>query len=204
MVCFGRGNNICDFFVSLRFIGKSVYMKVMMIFVCLLLNAIGFKSSILGCIKYFYAGGLAAFAYESRNKIKRMDSLMLLLFMLLPLTIFMSYILQIKIKSYVFFILLCGPIIIYFLVTKTKISPSVTNLSKKLGDLTYASYLIHFPIQICFMIYFNFKNELIPYENPYFFIFYLTIVLISSWFLFNFYEKPLQTYIREIFLQRNS
>ena len=46
----------------------------MMIFVCLLLNAIGFKSSILGCIKYFYAGGLAAFAYESRNKIKRIKT----------------------------------------------------------------------------------------------------------------------------------
>ena len=187
------------FFASLRFIGKSAYMKVMMIFVCLLLNAIGFKSSILGCIKYFYAGGLAAFAYEFRNKIKRMDSLMLLLlFMLLPLTIFMSYILQIKIKSYVFFILLCTPIVIYFLATKLKLSPSIINLSKKLGNLTYASYLIHFPIQLSFMIYFNSKNEAAPYQNPYFLFVYIGVTLILAWFIFNFYEKPLQDYIRKI------
>ena len=188
------------FFASLRFIGKSAYMKVMMIFVCLLLNAIGFKSSILGCIKYFYAGGLAAFAYEFRNKIKRMDSLMLLLlFMLLPLTIFMSYILQIKIKSYVFFILLCTPIVIYFLATKLKISPPIIKLSKKLGNLTYASYLIHFPIQLSFMIYFNSKNEAAPYQNPYFLFVYMGITLILAWFIFNFYEKPSQHYIRKIF-----
>ena len=172
----------------------------MMIFVCLLLNAIGFKSSILGCIKYFYAGGLAAFAYEFRNKIKRMDSLMLLLlFMLLPLTIFMSYILQIKIKSYIFFILLYAPIIIYFLAIKFKISPSIIKLSKELGNLTYASYLIHFPIQLSFMIYFNSKNEAAPYQNPYFLFVYMGITLILAWFIFNFYEKPSQHYIRKIF-----
>ena len=97
-----------------------------------------------------------------------------------------------------FFILLCTPIIIYFLATKLKISPSIIKLSKKLGNLTYASYLIHFPIQLSFMIYFNSKNEAAPYQNPYFLFVYIGVTLILAWFIFNFYEKPLQDYIRKI------
>ena len=191
------------FFVLIRSMGRSIYINFIIIFITLILNAIGFKSSILGCIKYFYAGGLAAFAYESRHEVKKIDSLMLLICASFPLIILIAHIMDIKIKSYVFFILIYTPILIYLLASKIKLSAKANKLSRSLGNLTYASYLIHFPVQICFMIYFNTRNKSTPYQDSYFFIFYLTIVLILSWLLYKFYEKPSQNYIRKIFNQNS-
>ena len=75
------------------------------------------------------------------------------------------------------------------------------NLGKNfliVGELSYTIYLIHFPIQIILMIIskeltnFNFNSE-------YFFIFYFSLVFITSFLVHKFYELPLKILVRNVY-----
>ena len=73
-----------------------------------------------------------------------------------------------------------------------------------LGNLTYASYLIHIPTQLV-IIYltskFNFSFEI--FKNSYFFIFYLFVIFFLSHISFKFYENPIRIFIRKSFNKKN-
>lgn len=71
------------------------------------------------------------------------------------------------------------------------------NIFKKSGDITYAMYLTHIPIQIAILItidHFNF-NRIYPDEAS-FLLIYLICVLLTSIVSFIFFENPLRKVIR--------
>ncbi len=75
------------------------------------------------------------------------------------------------------------------------------NLGKKfliIGELSYTIYLIHFPLQIIFMII---SKELINFNfnSQYFFIFYFVVVFMASFLVHKFYELPLKILVRNVY-----
>jgi len=71
------------------------------------------------------------------------------------------------------------------------------------GNLTYALYLLHIPIQIIILL--TIKNLNISdliYLETYFFIIFFTIMIISAHLCFKFYEKPMNLRIRKIFIKK--
>ncbi len=82
------------------------------------------------------------------------------------------------------------------LITKFKIE----NLCKIFGSWTYACYLIHIPIQLTIISISNFYNLKIPNEENMFFLLYILFVFLLSHLVFNFFEKPAQSILRNKFL----
>ncbi len=71
-----------------------------------------------------------------------------------------------------------------------------------IGDITYSTYLLHFPLQLGFVLVlsrFNMGRDYF-YSIPSFLIYFL-LLLILSFLSYNYFERPLQKYIRGRFLK---
>ncbi len=68
-----------------------------------------------------------------------------------------------------------------------------------LGDISYAVYLIHFPLQLLFFVIVNkFAFDQSIYYQPWFMSFFFIILILVSLFSYHFYEKPLQVFLRRV------
>jgi len=73
-----------------------------------------------------------------------------------------------------------------------------------LGGLTYASYLIHFPLQLMLVLVFGFLGLQLPVFNVLFFVGYLILVFSVSAVIFRKFEMPAQKFIRNFALTNDA
>jgi peptidoglycan/LPS O-acetylase OafA/YrhL len=73
----------------------------------------------------------------------------------------------------------------------------------KLGDLTYASYLIHFPIQLALVLVLDRLGvSRGVFFSPFALIGFMLITFGLSWVVFHGFEMPAQNRIRALVLPR--
>lgn len=83
-----------------------------------------------------------------------------------------------------------------------------TRLSKAcagLGNLTYAIYMLHVPVQLLFMLSANaiWRKRMVDMAvEPWFFVLYLAVVLIAAHITYRFFELPAKQRLRTILLHR--
>ncbi|WP_372718667.1 acyltransferase family protein [Novipirellula sp.] len=66
-----------------------------------------------------------------------------------------------------------------------------------IGDITYSTYLLHFPLQLVFVITaieLGFDSGI--FYHPATLLTYLAILIPGSWLTFHYFERPLQTWLR--------
>jgi len=80
---------------------------------------------------------------------------------------------------------------------KFNLDSKVLNLIKALGNMTYGSYLLHFPLQILIVIVFDFLEIKLPIYENWFFLFYIFLVLFLAHISYNKFELPIQKFIRK-------
>ncbi len=71
------------------------------------------------------------------------------------------------------------------------------------ADMTYSSYLLHFPIQLCMVIltdWLGYSRTL--YDRPALLIVFFIVVFSSAWWVHHGFERPMQRWIRRVFLKR--
>jgi peptidoglycan/LPS O-acetylase OafA/YrhL len=168
--------------------------------ICSLLTLFHFDHNVTNCLKYFLLGGLS-FEFATlkmmpknrarfnRNLILSILSLMTLLLLTYKLNIF-------RFKHYTFVLLILLPATLYFAPIKIEIDKRVVSFINGLGNLTYSSYLTHFPIQLLIVNWFAYHQTRIPFYEPWFLVLYIFTVFIVSFFTFHFFEMPTQKYLR--------
>ena len=67
------------------------------------------------------------------------------------------------------------------------------------GNMTYSSYLLHFPIQLVIVLCFAVAGRPVPVYSGALFAVYLLTTLLLSYFTFRFFEAPAQRFIRGAF-----
>ena len=178
------------FFLLLLLIKKyKIYFII--IFSLLLLSIdklINQESLFLECARLFFSGSLVYFIVQNQN-IKKY----LLIFSILLISL--SFLGNFKIY------LFCPSVLLLFIQLDNYLNyEKVKNLFYKLGNLTYAIYLLHVPMQILIILTFGYLS--IPdtiFTNELFFISFILILLLVSNICFNRYEKPLNKKIRKKF-----
>lgn len=68
-----------------------------------------------------------------------------------------------------------------------------------IGNLSYSSYLLHFPLQMAFVLLFG--NDLLLYSLPATFLMFFLVLVILSLASYNYFETPVQNVIRRKFLK---
>ncbi|MEN5180671.1 acyltransferase [Comamonas testosteroni] len=90
------------------------------------------------------------------------------------------------------------PSLIWLAASVETIGLSSGRIGEVIGNTTYASYLIHVPIQVAFMTVADLFliNRIDIAKTPIFFFFYIAIVLLLSHFIFEHVELPLKGIIK--------
>ena len=188
------------FFLTLRFVGKAFFINIAIIFVSLATKFFDIHSSIFDCLIFFYAGGLSAITLQHFGKTKYMEALDSISFAVLVAMPVAASVLPIAVNKnfVVLFLLSYVPILLFLSARNFKLPSDVQNVIVVAGNLTYASYLVHFPIQLFVSLYFMRMNQPVPYYNPLFFINFICVVLVVSYFVYRFFERPARDAIRSM------
>ncbi len=75
--------------------------------------------------------------------------------------------------------------------------PRIKNALEAAGNMTYSSYLNHFPIQLAIALLYHCARKEIPIYSGLFFILYMMTTLVVSYVIYRYFEKPAQAFIRE-------
>jgi len=182
------------FFLMLRFVTRSALLNVVVILVCL--NVSG---QFFACLAFFYAGGLAAI---SRRAVAgtffgvTIERVAWLVLFIIPASIL---VLQLKIVDWVF-LLAYTPILLFCLSREIGISGAIQTVLETAGNMTYSSYLLHFPIQLLMALAYTRSGNLIPFYDGWFFAIYVASTLTASHFTYRYYEAPAQALLRKYLL----
>lgn len=155
------------------------------------------------CLVMFFVGGAAAtITFKSQNfkYIFALRSIAMILVILVPL-LYLKFMNNEHPHTFLFLIVYL-PIILYTVtVANFSFSKKVNKLILVLGNLTYSSYLIHFPIQLLIMLIYSYLGFNAPLFSKWFFVSYMLLVLIFSYILFERFEKPAQAVLRKRMLK---
>jgi peptidoglycan/LPS O-acetylase OafA/YrhL len=190
------------FFIVLRYLGSSLLWSIGIV----VAGAIGYFLShtnpIFQCVVCFYVGGLMAcfaitpFAHKHRVLLGRMA-----MGTLVSLPLLGEYLHLFELKPVVqTFSIGYVALVLYFMAEHLKIPGVLYRFIAAAGNMTYSSYLIHFPMQLSVAIVCTYVGRAIPKESVVFFLFYFALVLLLAVLIYRYFEMPCQRLIRSRFV----
>ena len=184
---------ICFFLFS-----KYIYKKRYIIF--LIIICLAFINSRFAFVcYYFFLGGFAYLALANiniRNNKIIYKIILLILITAISAFIFFNYNNHLsKRLDAINLGIINFSLILTLAITQSRFK-KIGNKLSKIGNLTYASYLWHFPIQLLILLFFR---DIFFLDMNISFIFYILIVILISILSYKFIEKNLQNKIRNIF-----
>lgn len=189
----------CFFFVALRNVGKSFFVNVAVLLLCLVAGHFKIESKIFDCLSFFYLGGLSAIAFcYVRTKIYHGRVFYLCLFALFALPAF-ACVANLRHGKYfdLLFLMLYTPILLFCGAHCFNVPPAIQKVIEAAGNVTYSSYLIHFPVQLFVALCFLGVGQKIPYYSDVFFVGFVFVTLALSCCIYRLFEVPAQNYIRK-------
>jgi peptidoglycan/LPS O-acetylase OafA/YrhL len=189
------------FFLSLRFISSRAIFIGMVALAAAAIQLLKISEHpVFPCIMYFYVGCLTAIVYRRAHdpgavKIAVTAGAAILV---LGLVILQHYV-QIKAKT---FLVLFAPALIYLAVVYVPETRWTNRLLVPAGNMTYASYLLHVPIQIAVVVFCNYAGLHVPFYSAVFFLSFLVLTLLLSHVTYDFFEMPAQKLMRRTLMAR--
>jgi len=153
----------------------------------------------------FFAGGIAFFVYDrcSREPIARRRTLLIQAGTLVLGVIGIYGCSRVRFSSgTVKTLLLCGvcfPSAVLSLATFQNYKHEAGKSIKLIGDITYASYLMHFPVQLSMIWITRYRGIALDYYSATWLIMFLGIVILISVPTYYFFELPAQLFFRRHF-----
>ena len=193
---------IIFFIAFFRFRIFSAYLFFIVLFIIFLVLS-PTDGSIAHALFYFFIGGLITISKYHMNKITSNQFLKNYTFYILGLFMLVCLITTWKIdfsysKSFTHFFVIS---LVYFFVLINKLFTYHYKIWIFLGNLTYSSYLIHFPIQLILMILLQKLNYDINIDSYGLFLFFMLSTLFLSKYVYKFFEMPMQNLIRSKFIK---
>jgi peptidoglycan/LPS O-acetylase OafA/YrhL len=154
------------------------------------------------CLAFFYIGGLAAIARRAagRSRFKRMAEAgaWLAVITIGPLVVFLlrDQFDRLKIPLLAAY----TPILLFCFSREIVV---LQNAIVAAGNMTYSSYLLHFPIQLVMVLCFAVAHRPVPVYSGALFAVYLLTTLLLSYFTFRYFEAPAQNFIRRAFRKKD-
>ena len=180
------------FFLMLRFVTRSPWLNLVVIAVCLNVN-----SQVAACLAFFYAGGLAAIARQSLTSMRltvAIERAAWCVVIVVPASIWL-FGLQSRMLDWIL-LLSYTPVLLFCLTCKIALPASAAKLLEAAGNMTYSSYLLHFPIQLLIALGFAMSGRPIPYYDGWFFAAFVTVTLLASYLTYRYFEAPAQALLR--------
>jgi peptidoglycan/LPS O-acetylase OafA/YrhL len=180
------------FFLNLRFLTRSPLVNVVVVLACMNVNM-----QVCSCLAFFYAGGLAAIGRRaiahSRFRIG-VETAAWCLAAAVPALIWLLD-LQSALVPWIF-LLSYTPVLLLCLSGPLALSPPTQRFVEAAGNMTYSTYLLHFPIQLVLAVGFSSTGTPLPFHDDWFFVAYVGTTLLASYLTYRYFEAPAQAVIR--------
>ena len=183
------------FFLVARYLGASLFISIAVLLICAFIKYYNLTESfIVNCLLYFYAGGLIAALY---NRLERSAYRNISLLISFVVAIGIPIIFHFGDNDFSKILLFCYvPFLIYAGTINISSSEKFNEVIASFGNMTYSSYLLHFPLQLLLVLIYQFLNITIPIYNHLFFGAFMFTILLLSYITYRFFEKPMQSMIR--------
>jgi peptidoglycan/LPS O-acetylase OafA/YrhL len=184
------------FFLMLRFVTRSALLNVVVVLVCL-----NISGQVFSCLAFFYAGGLAAIARRaiaSATLRAETESAGWFAAAMVPIVLW-TFRSQFQLTDWAFF-LVYTPMLLFCLSCRIAVPALAQRLLEAAGNMTYSSYLAHFPIQLLIAVGFATFGSPVPFYNAWFFAMFIVSTLLISHLAYRYFEAPAQTLLRNILL----
>jgi peptidoglycan/LPS O-acetylase OafA/YrhL len=186
------------FFFIMLLATRSWLLNLVVIAACLTASA-----QVATCLAFFYAGGLAAMARRAVTpSVYRLaaESAGWLAVIVFPLWAWQFT--NGHLESMEFLLLLTFTPMLLFCLSRDIVMPaSLQKVVEAAGNMTYSSYLLHFPIQLTVVVGFAIFRASIPLYDGTFFGLYIGATLLASYLTYRYFEAPVQNLIRELLLR---
>lgn len=192
------------FFLLMRAFGRKPWLIAAAIGFGLAGLWTGGSSAPMVCAAFFFAGGAAADWLQSkrathRPKEARGIALAIILATVLCSSIFVD--LEPSNPATPTILLLICPPLLFLLAQDMPLLNRWQRPIRAAGNLTYSTYLIHFPMQLAFAIASLALGFTIPIDQTWFLILYVAVVVAAGRIVFLRFEAPVQDLIRAAMLR---
>jgi peptidoglycan/LPS O-acetylase OafA/YrhL len=186
------------FFLFARYGGFLLSKTLCFILVLFVAHLLIGYTELIDCVVYFFAGGCICILSK---EIEQFGGWYLVPTMLLTTTLTLYFFIKVPDNNKTMLLLSSSLLISFALISKAMFGSRIGQASHVIGNMTYASYLVHFPIQLVLVSttdYLVLDRSL--YFNDAVFISYFVCVFIISYMTYAFFERPAQEKIRKLFL----
>jgi peptidoglycan/LPS O-acetylase OafA/YrhL len=183
------------FFLTVRYVSKSPFAAAAIALLAALVQVLKISTNpLFPCVMFFYLGCLCANVYERTKRERALGNLASIVAALLLVgAVAIEAILHLHAK---YFLVVCEPCLVFLAVRHMPSSDSVTRLLVPAGNMTYSSYLLHFPIQLATVTVFAYFGRPVPVDSPALFLGFMAVTLFLSYWTYRLLEMPAQKLIR--------
>ncbi|MDD1530883.1 acyltransferase [Bradyrhizobium sp. WBOS7] len=180
-------------FFMLLLATRSWWLNVALIAVCLTI-----PGEVADCFTYFYVGGLAAMARQSlQSSPARARTAEGTAWLAVVAVVCGYWLMGGQLRSIgLLLLLICTPLLLYSLSRDIALPARLQRIVEAAGNVTYSSYLLHFPIQLAVVLGFSLMQVPIPIYDDAFFATFIGITLLASHVTYRYFEEPAQRLIR--------
>lgn len=151
-------------------------------------------AEILHAAVCFLAGGIAFFVWEKISRLENRHQLWLFAFICVGVAAALLLFIATELRAALHFVVF--PALVLSLGVAQSLSFGAGKNSRIIGDISYSTYLLHFPLQLSVIITAAYLDASIDFNRvPVFLIFLVTLALLSIG-IFYWFERPMQKYLR--------
>jgi peptidoglycan/LPS O-acetylase OafA/YrhL len=186
------------FFFAVRCFGMSAWLIAGAIAASLAGQLLNQASPALVCVGYFFAGGAAARVHLASSASGRRGGHRLAAAALFAAIVAGAWAVGAlgAGKVHPFAVWLAMPPLLFLAAQDWRLLERWEQPIQLAGNLTYASYMCHFPLQLLVAVAVTAGGIAVPVASPLFLLAYLGLVLIISKLVFERFERPAQAWIR--------
>jgi len=193
------------FFILVRQFRRPVAVSVAVIAAGVAAEIRGIHLGILECITFFLLGGCTSalaqvFESQGRRQTSNLIAAGLLGTVLAALAWFGLFDTR-HYRHFIEYLMVLAPLTLYVVSYNFRMASPLQRIAEGVGNLTYSSYLIHFPLQLIVAVFLARSGLSIPIGSPFFFAGYIVVVLVLGHAVFRWFEMPWQRRIRVAMLK---
>jgi peptidoglycan/LPS O-acetylase OafA/YrhL len=189
------------FFLTLRLVSRSAWVNIAILSAWLIARFAHVSASLLDCLGFFYLGGWTAILVQSAERTRHRNvirSIVLGAVVAVPVALYASALyrhrefLWVFMRTYV-------PALVFVCAQPIIVGPFARKVIEAAGNMTYSSYLIHFPLQLSVVLIWGCGTGSIAPNSVGFLAAFMAATLAMSYGIYRYFEKPVQDVIRNRF-----
>ena len=185
----------CVFFLGLRYVSGSTAFVILMTLLAAAVQLMHISSHpLFTCLMFFYLGGLTAIVYARVNRAAR-ARLLVTGAALAGIAVACALPYFVTVKS-MYILPVLSPALIFLCVTYVPSNKFSSGFLVAAGSMTYSSYLLHVPIQLAAATIATYAHLSFPIYHAWFFLAFLGVTLLLSFYCYKYFEIPAQNYLR--------